>query len=135
MRRFHASSGCSFGGVAADEQDGRGGGRVAQTAAVAVMAGEGAGKGGVVGGAVVVDVVGAENRARKLLQQVVLFVGGAVGADDADRRCRPCVSRISLSLPAAKRSASSQVAGSSLPAALRTSGLVRRSVFSTKSKP
>ena len=33
-----------------------------------------------------IDVVGAENRARKLLQQVVLFVGGPVGADDADGR-------------------------------------------------
>ena len=50
------------------------------------MAGEGAGEGCVVGRALVVDVVGAENRARKLLQQVVLFVGGAVGADDADGR-------------------------------------------------
>src|SRR5580704_4106765 len=48
------------------------------------MAGEGAGKGGVVSGAVVIDVVGAEHGAREFLQKVVFFVGGAVGADDAD---------------------------------------------------
>ena len=65
---------------------------VAQAGGLSVMAGEGAGKGGVVRGALVVDVVGAENGAREFLQQVVLFVGGAVGADDADgvrrRGCR-----------------------------------------------
>ena len=32
----------------------------------------------------VVDVVGAEDGAGELLQQVGLFVGEAVGADDAD---------------------------------------------------
>src|SRR5258708_17298434 len=31
-----------------------------------------------------VDVVGAQHRARELLQQVILLVGGVVGADDAD---------------------------------------------------
>ena len=38
-----------------------------------------------VGGAVMVDVVGLQHHARELLQQVILFVGGAVRADDADR--------------------------------------------------
>ena len=75
-----------FGGIAADEQDAPARGDVAQAGGFARMAGEGAGKGRVVGGALVVDVVGAEHRARELLQQVVLFVGGAVGADDADGR-------------------------------------------------
>ncbi len=41
-------------------------------------------EGYIIGGAVVVDVVGAEHRARELLQQVGLFVGEAVAADDAD---------------------------------------------------
>ncbi len=75
------------GGIAADEEDGAGGGDVAQAGGFAAgVAGEGAGKGCVIGGALVVDVVGAENGARELLQQVVFFVGGAVGADDADGR-------------------------------------------------
>ena len=72
------------GGIAADEQDGAGGSDVAQAGGFAGMACERAGEGGVVGGALVVDVVGAENGAREFLQQVILFVGGAVGADDAD---------------------------------------------------
>ena len=43
-----------------------------------------------------IDVVGAEHRPGKLLQQVVFFVGGAVGADDADG-LPPRLSRISRS--------------------------------------
>ena len=42
------------------------------------------GEGDEVGRAVVVDVVGADHRAGELLEEVVLLVGGAVGADDAD---------------------------------------------------
>ena len=57
---------------------------VAQAGSFARMPGERAGEGGVVGCALVVNVVGDENRARELLQQVILFVGGAVGTDDAD---------------------------------------------------
>ena len=49
-----------------------------------VCAGERLGEGDVVGRAVVVDVVGAEDRAGELLQEVGLFVGEAVAADDAD---------------------------------------------------
>jgi hypothetical protein len=45
---------------------------------------EGGGKGDVVGGAVVVDVVGADDGAGELLEEVIFLVGGAVGADDAD---------------------------------------------------
>ena len=71
-------------GIAADEQDGAGGSDVAQAGGFAGVTREGAGEGCVVGGALVVDVVGVENRAREFLQQVVFFVGGAVGADDAD---------------------------------------------------
>jgi hypothetical protein len=39
---------------------------------------ESAGKGRVIGRALVVDVVGPKHRAREFLQQVILFVGGAV---------------------------------------------------------
>ena len=45
---------------------------------------EGLGEGDVVGGAVVVDVVGLEDGAGELLEEVGLLVGEAVGADDAD---------------------------------------------------
>jgi hypothetical protein len=47
----------------------------------------------------------------------------------------PRLSRTSLSLAGDQLAAASQVAGSSLPWALRMSGLVRRSALSTKSKP
>ena len=43
------------------------------------------GEGREVGGAVMVDVVGLQHHARKFRKQVILFVGGAIGADDADR--------------------------------------------------
>ena len=78
------------GRIAADEQDGGARGDVAQAGGFAVVAGERAGEGGIVGGALVVDVVGAEHGAREFLQQVILFVGGAVGADDADGRAAAC---------------------------------------------
>ena len=122
------------GGIAADEQNGAGGGDVAQAGGFAWVPGEGAGEGCVVGGALVVDIVGVENGAREFLQQVIFFVGGAVGADDADGCAAARVANL-LELAAARRSACSQVAGSSLPAELRTSGCVRRSGLSTKSKP
>src|SRR5450631_2025733 len=73
-----------FGGIIAEDQDGRGGHGFAQGSGAILMAGDGASKGGVVGGAVVVDVVGAEHGAGEFLQEIVFFVGGAVGADDAD---------------------------------------------------
>src|ERR1700722_20195611 len=73
-----------FGGIIAEDQDGRSGHGFAQGSGAVLMAGDGAGKGGVVSGAVVIDVVGAEHGAREFLQKVVFFVSGAVGADDAD---------------------------------------------------
>ena len=79
---------------------------------------EGGGEGWVVGGAVVVDVVGAEDGARELLQQVGFFVGGAVGADDADGSCRRALSRISRSFLPAKSRASSQLTGCELAVGL-----------------
>ena len=43
-------------------------------------------KSGIVRGALVVDIIGLENRPRKLLQEVVLFVRSLVGTDNANRR-------------------------------------------------
>jgi hypothetical protein len=70
---------------------------------------------------VVVDVVGAEDRARELLQEVVLLVGRAV--------------RSSRSLVPAKVRASSQLAGFNVPSDWRSKGDVRRSMLLAKSKP
>src|SRR5215472_17004583 len=39
---------------------------------------------GVIGSAVMIDVVGAEGRACKLLEQVILFVGSAIRTDKAN---------------------------------------------------
>ena len=80
--------------VAADEEDCAGRRDVAQAGGFAGMAAKGARKGCVIGRALVVDVVGAKNRARKLLQQVVFFVGRPVGADDADGRTAAVVANL-----------------------------------------
>ena len=77
--------GVLLGGVVAEKQDGRRGLRVAQPGLPLAMSGERADKGGVVRGAVVIDVVGSEHGAGKLLQQVILFIGRAIGADHPDR--------------------------------------------------
>ncbi len=74
------SGGGLDGGVAAENHDGRGGEGIAQGGRAVRLAGEGLREGDVVGGAVVVDVVGAENRARELLEEVGLFVGDAVAS-------------------------------------------------------
>src|ERR1700690_4372476 len=73
-----------IGRIATDEKDCRRGCDVAEAGRFAGVLGECAGKGCVVGGALVVDVVGAENSTREFLQQVVFFVGGAIGADDGN---------------------------------------------------
>ena len=39
---------------------------------------------GVVGGAMVIDIVGAEGGAGQALEEVIFFVGSAVGANEAD---------------------------------------------------
>ena len=81
-------------GIAADEKNGAGRSDVAQARGLSATSGESAGKGCVIGAALVVDVVGLEHRARELLQQVILFVGGAVGADDADGRAAARVANL-----------------------------------------
>ena len=70
--------------IAADQQNRRRCGDIAQAGRLVLIAGQGAGKGRVVRAAPVVDVVGPQHFPRKFLQQVVLFVRGAIGADDAD---------------------------------------------------
>ncbi len=72
--------------IAANKQDRAALGNVAQACGFAGVACECARERRVIRSPLVVDIVGAKNRPRKLLQQVVLFVRGAVGADDAYRR-------------------------------------------------
>jgi hypothetical protein len=57
---------------------------IAQGGGAIGVAGQCANEADVVGSAVMVDIVGAEHGACELLQQIVLFVGSAVGADDAN---------------------------------------------------
>src|SRR5579862_8998129 len=45
---------------------------------------ESGGEAGVVGGAVMIDIVGAERGAGEAVEQIVFFVGGVIGADHAD---------------------------------------------------
>src|SRR5271165_6579624 len=77
--------GMLFGGIIADQQNGRRVLYVAHGRRCVRFSCKRRGKGREVGGAVVIDVVGAQHQPRKLLQQVVLFVAGAVRTDDADR--------------------------------------------------
>ncbi len=77
--------GVLFGGVATDQQNGRSRLEIAQGSGRRFVLRRRLGKRGIVRGAVMVNIVGADHHPRKLLQQIVLFVGGAVGADDAER--------------------------------------------------
>ncbi len=70
--------------IAADKKNCRSGERIAQRCGAVCMSGERLGEGDVVRRTVMIDVVGAENGAGELLQQVRLFVGQAIAADDAD---------------------------------------------------
>src|SRR5271165_743929 len=71
-------------GIIADQQDG---GRVVYVAHgrghIAFSSQRGS-ESREVGSAMMVDVIGSQHQARELLQQVVLFVAGAVGSDDPD---------------------------------------------------
>ena len=73
-----------FGWIAADEQDRGNRGDVAQAGRLFFVACERAREGRIVRSAVVVDVVGPKNRPSEFLKQVVLFVGGLIGANDGD---------------------------------------------------
>ncbi len=78
------------GRIAADQQDRRRLRDIAQACSLAFVSRQRARKRNVIGRALVIDVVGSEHRARKLLQQVILFVGGVVRADDADGGAAAC---------------------------------------------
>ena len=80
-----------LGGIVAQQQDGRRGHGIAQRSGAVLLSRDRAGEGGVVGGAVMIDVVGSQHRPGQLLQQVVFLVGGAVGADDADGAAAPAL--------------------------------------------
>ena len=80
---------------------------------------------GVIGGAVMIDVVGAERGAREAAEQIIFFVGGVIRADHADGGSAVS-SRTCFRRRATSSSASSQVTGSSLPLR-RTSGWRMRS--------
>jgi hypothetical protein len=67
-----------FSRIAADEQDGGSVGNVTEAGGAIVAAGKRVRKGRIVGGALMVDIVGTQNCARELLQQVILFVRGQV---------------------------------------------------------
>ena len=70
--------------IAADQQNCRRTGDVAQACGVALMSGQGSRKCDVVRRALVIDVVGLEHGASELLQQVIFFVGGVIRSDDTD---------------------------------------------------
>ena len=106
------------GRIVADQQDRRRVGDVAHRSRCVWLARQRRGEGREVGGAVVVDVVGAQHQPRELLQQVIFFVAGVVGADDADRRSDRRWSSTSLNLVAIRSKACSQVAGDELAVAL-----------------
>ncbi len=42
------------------------------------------GEAGVIGGAMMIEIVGAERDAREAIEQVIFFVGGVIRADHAD---------------------------------------------------
>ena len=84
--------------VAAEDHDGGGGLVVLLGRGAAGVAGHDLVEGGVVGGAVVVDVVGAEDGPSELLEEVVFLVGGAVGANNADGLAAPGVADLAQAL-------------------------------------
>ena len=91
---------------------------IAQRRGAAGLAGQRLSEGDIVRGAVVVDVVRAQHRARELLQQVVLFVGEAVAADDADGLAAARVAQLARSFCRRRSSACSQLTGFKLAVGL-----------------
>src|SRR5438270_7774307 len=74
-----------FGGIVADQQDGGRGHGLAQSRSDVLLAGYSLRECRIVRGTVMVDIVRAQYGTRELLQQIILFVRGAVRADHADR--------------------------------------------------
>src|SRR2546423_7137808 len=75
-----------IGGIVADEQNGFGLVELLHgEEGIGGAIGERGHQAGVVGGAMVIDVVGSEGGAREPLQQIIFFVGNAIRTDKADR--------------------------------------------------
>src|SRR5581483_7799671 len=68
-------------GIVADHEYRLGRADVAHAGRTTSCAGKRSDEAGIIGGAVMIDVVGAEHAARELLQQIVLFVSGASRSD------------------------------------------------------
>ena len=64
--------------IIAQQQDRRCADEIAQGSLASGVALEGSGEGRVIRRAVMIDIVGAEHRAREFLQQVIFFVGRPV---------------------------------------------------------
>ncbi len=75
-----------FGRVAADKKYGRRRRSLAQAGGLAFVPCQRPRKGLIICRPLMVDVVGPEHRPRKLLQQIILFVGRLIRANDANRR-------------------------------------------------
>ena len=89
-----------LGRIAANKQNGRSCADLAQSRGFAGLTSERVGKCRVVGSALMIDVVSAQHRTRKFLQQIILFVRCAIGADDADCRATAIVAYfLQLCLP------------------------------------
>ena len=73
-----------FSRIVANQKDGRRAGHITHGGGGILLSGNGARKSGKVGGAVMVNAIGGQHGAGKLLQQIILFIGGAVGTDDAN---------------------------------------------------
>src|SRR5258708_15744085 len=71
-------------GIIADQQNSRSTGHVTHSSGAVLLARNSGSEGGVVRGGMGVNVVCSQHRARKLLQQIVLFIRGAVGTNHAD---------------------------------------------------
>ncbi len=107
-------------------------GDLAHRGRLRLVGGDGARERRKIGGAMVVDVIGAEHGARELLQQVVLFVGGAVGTDHANGLRTAGQKNLSGILRPPASMASVQVAATNFPSRL-ISGVVTRSGLAAKS--
>src|ERR1022692_3067603 len=73
-----------LGGIVTDQQSCRSIEYVAHAGRYFRLAGESRGKSREVGSPVMVDIVGLQHHASKLLQQIIFFVGGPVRSENTD---------------------------------------------------
>ncbi len=76
------------GGIVADNENARRLGNILDGGVAAFCLGSGqcAHQGREVGGAVMIEIIRSQHRARKAAEQVILFVGRAIGTDHGDGR-------------------------------------------------